>query len=124
MQLKMFSAISLTLLLSSCGLFQSKEPEVIERIVYVPIQGEIQDRPEPLELESIYFYAVSERNIDEFLKRFEKENGSVVFFAISVPDYERLSLNVAELKRYIEQQKQLVIYYETIIRTGNQNGGI
>ena len=43
--------------------------------------------------------------MEEFLERFEEESGINVFFALSVPDYENMSLNVAELRRYINQQK-------------------
>jgi len=32
-----------------------------------------------------------------------------------VKDYENLSLNFAELRRYIEQQKQIIVYYEKAI---------
>jgi len=35
-----------------------------------------------------------------------------VYVALSVKDYENIGLNFAELKRYIEQQKQIIIYYE------------
>jgi len=63
----------------------------------------------------VYFYTVNKENIDEFLERFEKENGDVVFFAISVPHYENLSLTLADLKRYIGQQKSLILYYEESI---------
>jgi len=63
----------------------------------------------------VYFYTVNEENIDEFVERFEKENGDIVFFAISVPHYENLSLNLADLKRYIGQQKSLIVYYEDSI---------
>ena len=38
-----------------------------------------------------------------------------LFYVISVRDYETLSLNMAEIKRYIEQQKQIIIYYEKAI---------
>ena len=41
--------------------------------------------------------------------------GDFVFFAISVPDYENLSLNMSELKRYIDQQKTIIVYYEKSI---------
>jgi hypothetical protein len=64
----------------------------------------------------VYFYAVTPENLDEFLERFERENGDIVFFAISVPHYENLSLNMADLKRYIGQQKSLIVYYEDSIR--------
>ena len=62
------------------------------------------------------FYAVTEENFEEFKEQFEKENGGrLVYFALSVPDYENLSLNIGELKRYIEQQKTIIIYYEQSI---------
>jgi hypothetical protein len=32
-----------------------------------------------------------------------------------VRDYETLTLNMAELKRFLEQQKQLIIYYEKAV---------
>jgi len=63
----------------------------------------------------VRFHAVTPENLDEFLVEYEKINGDVVFFAISVPDYENLSLNVAEMKRFINQQKSLIIYYEESI---------
>ena len=55
--------------------------------------------------------------MEEFLERFEEESGTTVFFAMSVPDYENMSLNVAELRRYINQQKALIVYYEESIET-------
>ena len=50
-----------------------------------------------------------------FKTRFEKENGDLLFYAISVRDYETLALNMAELKRFLEQQKQVIIYYEKAV---------
>jgi hypothetical protein len=41
---------------------------------------------------------------------------SLAYIAISVKDYENLSLNFAELKRYIEQQKQIIVYYEEAVK--------
>ena len=34
---------------------------------------------------------------------------------LSVRDYETLAINMAEIKRYIEQQKQIIIYYEKAV---------
>ena len=50
-----------------------------------------------------------------FKKRFEKENGDLLFYALSVRDYENIALNMADIKRYIEQQKQIIIYYEKAV---------
>lgn len=54
-------------------------------------------------------------NYQEFKKEFEAKNGSDAYIAISVKDYENLSLNFAELRRYIEQQKQIIVYYEDAV---------
>jgi len=107
-------------LLSSCtsfSLFGKKEPIVPEPIVvteteYLYREIPIQSRPKPVDLYDIEFYAVTDENIDEFLERFEEDNGSIVFFAISVPDYENIALNMGELRRFIESQNAIIMYYE------------
>ena len=64
----------------------------------------------------IKWYVVTEENFEKFKKRFVKENGEFLFYVISVRDYESLALNMAEIKRYIEQQKQIIIYYEEVAK--------
>ncbi len=45
----------------------------------------------------------------------EKTNGGqVVFFAMSVDDYEVMSGNMQELRRYIRELKEVVVYYRTV----------
>lgn len=70
-----------------------------------------------MNLHRVKFYAVTPENMEEFIVRFEEESGTTVFFAMSVPDYENMSMNVAELRRYINQQKALIVYYEESIET-------
>ena len=67
-----------------------------------------------MKLDDIYFYVVSADNFDDFRKRFEKENGDLVFYALSVRDYETIAYNMAELKRFIDQQ--IIIYYEEAVK--------
>jgi hypothetical protein len=107
----------LLLLLSSttaCSLFPSRKPEevVITQVEYVERVIPVQPRPKPVSLYDIEFYAVTSENLEEFLERFEKDNGDVVFFAISVPDYENIALNMGELRRFIESQTAIIVYYE------------
>lgn len=66
-------------------------------------------------MNDIHFYVVTEDTFEEFKKRFSKENGDFLFYAISVRDYETLALNMSELKRFIQQQKELIIYYEKAV---------
>ena len=39
----------------------------------------------------------------------------MVGYVLSVRDYETLALNMAEIKRYIQQQKEIIIYYEKAV---------
>ena len=66
-------------------------------------------------MNDIYFYVVTEENFEEFKEKFVKENGDLVGYVLSVRDYETLALNMAEIKRYILQQKQIIIYYEKAV---------
>ena len=74
-----------------------------------------QNRPRPMKMNDIYFYVVTEQNFEEFKKRFIKENGDLVGYVLSVRDYETLALNMAELKRYLIQQKEIIVYYEKAV---------
>ena len=88
------------------------EPIVVTETEYLYREIPIQARPKPVTLYDIQFYAVTDENIDEFLETFEKKEGSVVFFAISVPDYENIALNMGELRRFKESQNAVILYYE------------
>ena len=114
MNSKLILVSSLLLLTSGCA---SVEPQVVLKTDYVVKDIPIQPRPKPLNLHRVKWYAVTPENMEEFLQRFEEESGINVFFAVSVPDYENMSLNVAELRRYINQQKALIVYYEESIET-------
>lgn len=39
----------------------------------------------------------------------------IVFYALTVEDYENLALTLAELLRYIEQQNEIIVYYENTV---------
>ena len=70
--------------------------------------------PRAVDLKEPMWYVVSEKNIDEFLAQVEKDQGNVVFFAMSVPDYELMAYNMQELKRYINELKEVVVYYRKV----------
>ena len=104
----------LPLLATGCSSFQKVLPLEVKTIE-VERKIPTQTRPKSISLNDIYFYVVTDRNFEEFKKKFEKENGDLVFYAVSVRDYETLALNMAEIKRYIQQQKEIIIYYEKAV---------
>ena len=65
-------------------------------------------RPKPVQMNNIKIYVVNKDNYDLFVEEFTKKNGELVYIAISVKDYENLSLNIAELRRYLNQQKEII----------------
>ncbi len=75
----------------------------------------IQKRPRPVKMNDVYFYVVTEDTFESFKERFKKENGDLLFYALSVRDYETIALNMAELKRFIDQQQQVIVYYEKAV---------
>ena len=109
--LKVSSLLLLSLLISSCSSWP-KLTQIEVQTVEVERNIPIQNRPRQLDMNDIHFYVVTEQNFEEFKKRFVKENGDLVGYVLSVRDYETLAINMAEIKRYIEQQKQIIIYYE------------
>ena len=113
---KISSLLLAILLLSSCSSFY-KEPEIkivtkLEKTV-VPIVP----MPKPVQMNDIKIYVVApDENFEEFKKEFEAKNGGDAYIAISIKDYENLSKNFAELRRYIEQQKAIIVYYENAVQ--------
>jgi len=118
--LALFLLLPILLLSSGCSRWpQLKQIEV--QTVEVKRTIPLQNRPRPVNMNDMYFWIVTEQNFEEFKKKFAEKNGSFLFYSISVRDYENLALNMAEIKRYIEQQKEIVIYYEDAI-TFQQTG--
>ena len=113
--LKVLSLLPLCLIISSCSSWP-KLKQIEIQTVEVERNIPIQNRPRQLDMSPIKWYVVTEENFEEFKKRFVKENGEFLFYVISVRDYESLALNMAEIKRYIEQQKQIIIYYEEAVK--------
>ena len=114
---KVSLVLLLPLLLLSSGCSSWREVLPVEvKTVEVERKIPTQNRPRPVKLDDIYFYVVSADNFDDFRKRFEKENGDLVFYALSVRDYETIAYNMAELKRFIDQQQQIIVYYEEAVK--------
>lgn len=62
--------------------------------------------------------------LDKFLDEVKKKNsGDVVFFAISVEDYELMAYNMQELRRYIREVQEVVVYYRTVTINGEDAVG-
>jgi len=119
MQLKNYLKISKKILLLSSIILLSacaSQEKIVVQTEIIKADIPTQARPKPVSLSNIKFYVVTKDNLNDFLKVFEKENNDIVFYSISVKDYEKMSLNIAELRRYIIQQDKIIIYYEKAVK--------
>ena len=78
-------------------------------------------RPKPVQLIDTRIYVVNSENLEKFIAEFKDVNGDLAFIALSVKDYENLALNIAELRRYIKQQGEIIIYYEKAVSPKDPN---
>mgnify|MGYP003126128785 FL=1 len=101
--------------MSSCSLIPTKQIEVsakpIERKIAHPVMPREIDLREPM------WIVITPDNIDAQLERIEKQEGELVFLAMTIPDYEVMAYNMQELKRYINELKEVVVYYKTVTTT-------
>ena len=105
--------VSLIVLMTaySCSLIP-KQVDVISKPLKRTIAQPVM--PREINLNEPYWFVVSELNIDEFTERVKKEEGRIVFVAMSIPDYELMAYNMQELKRYINELKEVVVYYRKV----------
>jgi len=110
-------------MLTGC-LGRKSEPIVITQPVVVKSNIPIQARPKQLQLTDVRWYVVSETNLDEFLDKFKEEEGLLAFMAISAQGYENLAMTIADMRRYILQQKDIILYYEQALDNAPDDEGL
>ena len=80
----------------------------IERTIVQPVMPREIDLKEPM------WFVVTPANFEEFQTRIIEQEKELVFLAMTVPDYEVMSYNMQELKRYITELKDVVVYYRKV----------
>ena len=68
-----------------------------------------------MQLVDTQIFVVNKDNYEEFVKQFTDINGNLAYVALAIKDYENLALNISELKRYIDQQQEIIVYYERAV---------
>lgn len=97
---------------------QAPEEVVVTQTEIIRNEIPIQEHPKPVDFPPVTWYVVTESNIDEFMQRIQEDSGNTVFMAISPKGYENLAIGIGELRRYVNQQKEIIVYYEDAISGG------
>ena len=112
------SAVTLMILMMacSCSLLPTKKIEVtakpMDRTIVQPVM------PREIDLKEVRWLTITPENYEEQFAVIEDQEGELVFLAMTVPDYEVMAYNMQELKRYITELKDVVVYYRKV--TTNQ----
>ena len=110
---KILAVMATVLILSGCSGRMEPEVKVVTKVEKVQIPTVA--RPKPLQLSDTRVFVVTKDNFEEFEKEFTELYGDLAFVALSMKDYENLALNISELKRYINQQGEIIVYYEKAV---------
>lgn len=65
-----------------------------------------------VEFPPVDWMVITEDNIDEKMAELTASSGNFVVFAVSSKGYENLAIGIGELRRYINEQKAIIVYYE------------
>lgn len=102
------SAILLSVLIGGCA---TTEPRPITKIENLPTIN-----PPPVDPMSMLEVRIIVLNKEELEKFLDEMSDDTAIFALTPKNYENLALNMQEIKRYILQQQQIVLYYESILQ--------
>jgi hypothetical protein len=117
---RLLTILSITAILTGCSETDSNRGIKIQS---APIKIDIAKTADPaaVNMLPVHFRVVNKDNFDSFISTISKQQNTTqpVFIAITTQDYENLSLNLADLRRYIEQQQSVIIYYRTLTNSDN-----
>ena len=77
---------------------------------------QIVPRPDPVELKNADIIVVTESNLEDTIKRIQETQGDFVLYAMTAQSFESLALNFEQVKRFIEQQNNIILYYEQAVK--------
>jgi hypothetical protein len=110
------SLLCLVLLNSGCALF--KNPFAVEPVKPVEVVTKAQERlplnlpdPEPLVLSGGTWMLITPENATEVWRRLEDQKQSIVLFALTAEGYERLAMDIARIRNFIQQQREITNKY-------------
>ena len=102
------------LLLSSCSWKPEKEVVTVEKVIAPTIA--IVQKPKPIKMLDANIIVITEKNLPEVIKKVKAGIGEFVVYGLDPASFKNLALNFEQIKRYIEQQNQIILYYEKAVK--------
>ena len=105
--------VPLVILLSSCSSKPEKEIVTVETIVKPTIA--IAQKPRPVEFDELKVKVITESNVQEVIQEMKTNQGQFLVYALDPVTFKNLAIGIEEIKRYIEQQNDIIVYYEKAV---------
>ena len=107
----------LTIVVSSgCSILPKTEytPPPPVKVITEEVKTEIYHPrlPDEIQLEDVQFFIINKDNYDQKVEEVEKLlGGNFAVFALTPTGYESMAYNLQEIRRFIRQQKEIILYY-------------
>ncbi len=103
-----------TLLLSSCSWKPEKEVVTVEKIIKPTIA--IAQKPKAIKMLDAKIIVITEKNLQEVINKVKAGMGEFVIYGLDPASFKNLALNFEQIKKYIEQQNEVILYYEKAVK--------
>lgn len=108
------------LVVTACSRTPIKEVVTVPTVVETPeIEAptiNIVRRPDPVTMKDADIVVVTESNLEDVIKRIKDTQGEFVLYAMTASSFEALALNLEQIKRFIEEQNSVILYYEKAVK--------
>ena len=117
----------LTIVVSSgCSILPKTEytPPPPVKVITEEVKTEIYHPrlPDEIELENVQFFIINKDNYNQKVKEVEELlGGNFAVFALTPTGYESMAYNLQEIRRFIRQQKEIILYYRKATKGEEEN---
>lgn len=104
--------ILIALLTSACSTKEIEPVTIVEvKTIEIPRPAPVVPDIDQLKLRPVEWVVITPDNVEQ--KFNEIKNGEAVLFALSVDDYENISLNLSDIRAAMDQQKKIIAVYKS-----------
>jgi hypothetical protein len=116
----LLTTVAATLALSGCAGFSFGSSVKPIEIMSKPIERTplALPQPSPLRLNKIEWIVVTPQNADAVFARLEANRQTPVLFAVTDQGYMNMAMTMAELRNFINTQRQIIIQYKSYYEPG------
>lgn len=100
--------------ISGCTKFVKTPPETIVKVQTVEVKKPklTVQKPDTVRMRNVTWHVITVENFEQKIAEITASGNAAVFFALTSNGYENLSLNMNDLRAFIEQQKSIIVAME------------